>query len=90
MEFTHMDINIVCCIKRDSNTLFVNTYLYRIGSRRYKFACDPDYASVNNTLKIKYDDVNLQANPFLILFITLGDQFREKISSLIFKNPVPP
>lgn len=90
MEFTHMDINIVCCIKRDSNTLFVNTYLYRIENRRYNFACGPDYASLNNALKIKYDDVNLQSNQFLILFITLGVQFREKINSLIFKNPVPP
>jgi len=90
MEFTHMDINIVRCIKRDSNMVLVDTHIYRIGSRRYKFACDPDYASLNNALKIKYDYANLQANQLLILFITLGAQFREKINSLIFKNPVPP
>ncbi len=90
MEFAHMDINIVCCIKHDSNIVLVNTYLYRIGRRRDKFACALDYASLNNTLNIKYDYANLQKNQFLILFITLGTQFREKINSLAFKNRVPP
>ncbi len=84
MEFTHMDINIVRCIKRDSNMVLVDTHIYRIGSRRYK------EWKLNNALKVKYDHCNLQANQFLILFVTLGIQFREEINSLVFKNPVPP
>ncbi len=90
MEFTHMDINIVRCIKRDSNMVLVDTHIYRIGSRSYKFACGFGCASLNNALKVKYDHCNLQVNQFLILFVTLGIQFREEINSLVFKNPVPP